>query len=202
MKKIGVMGGTFNPIHNGHIKLAKAAKRIFKLSKVIFVPTGIPPHKDTTYLAGKEQRFKMVKMAIKGIKNIEISRIEMNRPGYSYAIDTFNLLRKKYGKKIDLYYIMGLDSINEILSWKKPIELLKICKFIVATRPKAKMRTFKRVMKFPPIKQYVSHVQLIELHMGISSSEIREKIKKGRIPKKYLPKAVAKYIENNGLYGK
>jgi len=200
MKKIGIMGGTFNPVHNGHLKLSVAAKRLFKLNKVIFIPTGTPPHKDTTNIADKEQRFKMVKIAVKGFKDFEVSRIEMNRPGYSYAIDTFNILKRKYGEKVKLYYIMGLDSINEILTWKKPIELLKICQFIVATRPKAKVRTFKRVLKFPPIQQYVSNIHLIELNMGISSSEIRDRIGHGKIPRRYLPKAVAGYIEKHGLY--
>ena len=194
------MGGTLNPIHNGHIKLAEVARKLFKLDKVIFVPTGIPPHKKTKGLAGKEHRFKMVKMAIKNIKKFEASRIELDRSGYSYAIDTFNILTRKYGKKIILFYIMGMDSINEILSWKRPIELLKLCQFIVATRPKAKIRTFKRILKFPPIKQYADHIHLIELDINISSSKIREQIKKGHIPTDELPKNVAQYIAKKKLY--
>lgn len=200
MKSIGIIGGTFNPIHNGHLKLAEVAREIFNLDKIVFIPTGTPPHKGLTELVEKEHRYNMVKLAIKGTKGFDISRIELNRSGYSYAIDTFNILKKKYGKGTKLYYIMGLDSINEILSWKKPIELLKICNFIVATRPKSKIRTFKRLLKFPPIAKYSAHIHLIEMNMDISASDIRKKIKSDGVPSGILPKAVADYISKNKLY--
>ena len=194
------MGGTFNPIHNGHIKLAEAAKEVFNLDKIIFIPTGTPPHKDLSSVIDKKHRYNMVKLAVKKFNHFQVSKIELDRPGYSYAIDTFNVLTKKYGKKVKLYYIMGLDSINDILSWKKPIELLKICQFIVATRPKSRMKTFKRLLKFPPITAHSDHIHLVELKMDISSSEIRNAIKKGKSVKSLLPNEVSSYITKNKLY--
>ena len=200
MQRIGIMGGTFNPVHKGHIAIAEAAKKNFFLDKIIFVPSGNPPHKTREYIAPKEDRFKMVKLAIAGKKDFYISRVEIDRSGYSYAVDTFKALKKEYKGKAVLYYIMGMDSINEILSWKKPLELFKICQFIVATRQGARIRTMKRILKFPPLKMNANSIHLIEVKMNVSSTKIRESIKKGRIPVKLMNGKVVSYIKKNKLY--
>jgi nicotinate-nucleotide adenylyltransferase len=195
------MGGTFNPVHKGHIAIAKAAKKNYRLSKVIFVPSGTPPHKTSEYIAPKEHRFNMVKLAIEGEKRFAISRVELDRPGYSYAVDTFNALKKEYDGSAKLYYIMGMDSINEILTWKKPMELFKICQFIVATRPGAKIRTMRRILKFPPVKLHADTIHLIEVKMNVSSTKIRESIKRGTFPTRLMDKKVIEYIKEKKLYG-
>jgi nicotinate-nucleotide adenylyltransferase len=199
MKRIGILGGTFNPIHNGHLALAAAAKEEFALDKIIFLPSGKPPHKDKE-IADKEDRYNMVKLAIKGGPDYTISRLELDREGYSYAVDTFNVLKKAFGKSVKLFYIMGLDSINEILSWKKPLELFKLCEFIVGTRQGTRVRTFKRLVKFPPLEKEVDKIHLIELKEDISASDIRQKIKKGKSVEKIVPKAVSDYIKKKGIY--
>jgi nicotinate-nucleotide adenylyltransferase len=201
MQRIGIMGGTFNPVHQGHIAIAEAAQKNYLLDKVIFVPSGHPPHKTTEYIADKEDRYKMVKMAIAGKKNFKLSRVELDRPGYSYAIDTFNELKKEYRGNALLYYIMGMDSINEILSWKKPLELFTICQFIVATRPGARIRTLRRLLRFPPLKLHAGQIHVIEVKKNISATKIRDSIKKGKIPARLMfPKVVA-YIRKHKLYG-
>lgn len=200
MRKVGILGGTFNPIHNGHIELAKKALKEFGLETVIFVPVGTPPHKSTIDLAPKKCRLQMISLAISEKKQFKLSKIEINKSGYSYAYDTFQKLKKRFGKKCVLYYIMGLDSINSILSWKKPIELFKLCEFIVATRPGTKIRTFKRVMKFPPISVNKAKIHIIELKMHVSSSAIREGIKRGKDVSKSLPKEAYAYIKGTGIY--
>ena len=202
MKKIGILGGTFNPVHKGHLRIAEIALKKFKLDKVVFIPSGVPPHKPKTGIAPKEDRFKMIKIAIKDYPKFRVSRVELDRPGYSYAVDTFNDLRRDFGRTAKLYYIMGLDSINDILSWKKPLELFKLCEFIVATRPGAKIRSFKRLMKFPPLKLNVGKIHLIETKFDISASEIREDIKKGKPILRRVPKEVVKHIKAKGLYKK
>jgi len=194
MKRIGVMGGTFNPLHKGHLALAQAAQKKFALDKVIFIPSGNPPHKDPGEVIDKEHRFKMVKLAIKGKKKYTASRIELDRPGFSYAVDTFSALKRKYGKTAKLFYIMGLDSINEILEWRKPLELFKLCEFIVGTRPGTKLRTFKRLVKFSPL------IHLMELKEDISASEIRSKLKSGKSVGRLVPKVVENYIRRKELY--
>jgi len=200
MKRLGIMGGTFNPLHKGHLALARAAAREFALNHVIFVPSGNPPHKDPQEIIDKKHRYQMVRRAIKGKKKFSVSRIEMDSRGYSYAVDTFRKLRRKYGKKPKLFYIMGLDSINEILEWKKPLELFKLCEFIVGTRPGTKIRTFKRLVKFPPLQKEVDKIHLMELRENISASEIRQKLKAGKSVRKFLPKGVETYIRRQGLY--
>ncbi|MCX5749833.1 MAG: nicotinate-nucleotide adenylyltransferase [Candidatus Saganbacteria bacterium] len=200
MKRVGILGGTFNPVHNGHIALAKKAVKEFGLETVIFVPTGFPPHKSDKDLAPKQARMKMVRLALKGRKKFTVSRIEIDRKGYSYAIDTFKKLKRRFGSETKLFYIMGLDSINSILSWKKPLELFKLCQFLIATRPGSKLRTFRRIMKFPPISINKDKVELFELKMDLSSSDIRERMKKGKNIDRMIPKAVLRYINKKGLY--
>ncbi|MEE8637483.1 MAG: nicotinate-nucleotide adenylyltransferase [Candidatus Margulisiibacteriota bacterium] len=200
MKRIGIMGGTFNPIHKGHLALAQAAMEEFVLDKVIFVPSGMPPHKKPGEVIDKEHRYQMVKQSIKRIPKFSLSRIELDRKGISYAVDTFNELKKIYGQEAKLFYIMGLDSINEILEWKRPLELFKLSEFIVSTRPGSRIRTFKRLVKFPPLQKEVDKIHLIELKENISSSEIREYLKSGKSVKGLLPRSVDNYIKKHNLY--
>ncbi len=200
IKRIGIMGGTFNPVHKGHLALARTAKKEFALDQVVFIPSGNPPHKDPGEVIDKEERFKMVRMAIKGKKGYFASRIELDRPGYSYAVDTFNALKKHFGKKAKLFYIMGLDSISEILEWRKPLELFELCEFIVGTRPGTRIRTFRRLVKFPPLQKEVDKIHLMELRENISASEIRERLKAGKSVRQSVPKVVERYIRKKGLY--
>ena len=194
------MGGTFNPVHKGHLALAKAAMEEFVLDKVIFVPAGMPPHKKPGEVIDKEHRYQMVKLAIKRIPKFSISRIEVDRQGISYAVDTFNELKKVYSGETKLFYIMGLDSINEILEWRKPLELFKLCEFIVSTRPGSRIRTFKRLVKFPPLQKEVDKIHLMELKENISASDIRERLSSGKSIRGLLPKVVENYIKRNHLY--
>ncbi|NQT29858.1 MAG: nicotinate-nucleotide adenylyltransferase [Candidatus Saganbacteria bacterium] len=200
MQRIGIMGGTFNPIHKGHLALAKAAMEQFALNKIIFVPAGMPPHKNAKEVIDKKHRYQMVKRAIKNKRNFCISRIELDRTGITYAVDTFNKLARKYGKKTKLFYIMGLDSINEILDWKKPLELFSLCEFIVGTRPGTRIRTFRRLVKFPPLQKEVDKIHLMELKENISSSEIRERIKAKKSVRSLVPRVIENYIHKYGLY--
>jgi nicotinate-nucleotide adenylyltransferase len=200
MKRIGIMGGTFNPIHRGHLALAKAAQKEFALDKIIFIPSGNPPHKKGSKVLDKEERFKMVKRALRRIPSFIASRIELDRPGFSYAIDTFTALRRKYGKRAKLFFIMGLDSINEILDWRKPFDLFKLCEFIVGTRPGTKIRTFHRLLKFPPLQKEVDKIHLMELKEAISASHIRQRLRAGMSADRWLPRAVAAYIKRKSLY--
>ena len=199
MKRIGVLGGTFNPVHKGHLALAATAKEQFALDHIIFMPSGTPPHKPKEVI-DKEFRYQMVKRAIGGIDDYSISRVELDRPGYSYAVDTFNGLKKKFGKNVKLFYIMGLDSINEILSWKKPLELFKLCEFIVGTRPGTRIRTFRRLVKFPPLEKEVDKIHIMELKENISSSDIRKRIRDSKPVEKMVPKKVLDYIKKQELY--
>lgn len=200
VKRLGIMGGTFNPIHKGHLALARAAMKEFSLDRIIFIPSGAPPHKDLAEIIDKEYRYQMVKRAIKGKRKYSVSRIELDSEGFSYAVDTFRKLRRKYGKKPKLFYIMGLDSINEILEWKKPLMLFKLCEFIVGTRPGTKIRTFRRLVKFPPLQKEVDKIHLMELRENISASEIRQRLKTNKSVRRFVPGVVESYIKKHRLY--
>ena len=200
LKRIGILGGSFNPIHKGHLGIAKKAVEVFDLDEVIFVPTGLPPHKDPKELEDKEARYQMVLKAIHPFPNYRASRVELDRKGYCYAIDTLNRLKQELGEKNKLYYIVGMDSINEILEWKKPLELFDYCDFIVATRPKTKIRTLKRLLKFPPLSARKSQITVVEVRLNLSATEIRDMLKNGKSIKKLVPASVADYIERHGLY--
>jgi len=200
MSKIGILGGTFNPVHNGHLHIAEQSANEFNLDRVIFVPSGLPPHKSTEDLAPKEDRLRMVELAVEGNPKFSVSRTEIDRSGFSYAVDTFNELRREFGEEAELYYIMGMDSINDILSWRKPLELFRLCKFIVATRPGSRVRTFNRLMKFPPIKENIKKINLIEVSLNISSTDIRRNLKADQVLDKFIPKKVIEYIKDKKLY--
>ena len=200
MKRLGIMGGTFNPIHKGHLALARAAEEQYALDQIVFIPSGNPPHKEPTDVIDKEDRFRMVKLAIRGKKNYLASRLELDRPGLSFAVDTFTALKRKYGKAAKLFYVMGLDSINEILDWRKPLELFKLCEFIVGTRPGTRIRAFRRLVKFPPLQKEADKIHLMELKENISASEIRERLKAGKSVSQLVPKTVEHYIRQKGLY--
>lgn len=200
MKRFGIMGGTFNPIHRGHLALAGAALREYALDRIIFIPSGNPPHKADKEVIDKEIRFKMVRLAIKGKKRFTASRIELDRPGFSYAIDTFSALKRHYGKKAKLFYVLGLDSISEILDWRKPLELFKLCEFIVGTRPGSKVRTFRRLVKFPPLQKEVDKIHLLELKEDISSSKIRTMLRSGRSIARLVMPVIERYIRRHKLY--
>ncbi|MFA5113444.1 MAG: nicotinate-nucleotide adenylyltransferase [Candidatus Margulisiibacteriota bacterium] len=191
MKRIGIMGGTFNPVHKGHLALAMAAQAQYALDEVVFIPSGNPPHKAAGTVIDKKYRLAMVKLAIKGKKRWSVSRLEVDRPGLSYAVDTFSALRQKYGQRAKLFYLMGLDSLNEIRGWKKPLELFTLCEFIVATRPGTRGRI---------LLKETDKVHWLKLKEAVSASEVRRRLKAGKPVSKFVPARIAAYIKAKGLY--
>ena len=133
--KIGIMGGTFDPVHYGHLVTAEGARCEFGLDQVLFLPSGIPPHKTKKRVSSAEHRYMMTVLATLSNPHFEVSRIDIDRKGISYTIDTLQILREQYGPKVELYFITGADAIFEIMSWKDSDQLLKIAHFIAATRP-------------------------------------------------------------------
>jgi len=204
--KIGIMGGTFNPIHYGHLVTAEEALSQFKLDRVIFIPTGQPPHKTTCKLASPEDRYMMTVMATASNSHFFVSRIETERKGKSYTIDTLKELKFIYGESATFYFITGADAILEILTWKNPEEIITMCKFIAATRPGYNLSRIEVLKKKlfgtnanPEItKDSISIMEIPAL--AISSTDIRERIKTNRPIKYLLPESVCNYLLKNDLY--
>ncbi|MBM3247959.1 MAG: nicotinate-nucleotide adenylyltransferase [Candidatus Omnitrophica bacterium] len=189
MKRIGIFGGTFDPIHNGHIMIAEEVFKELNLDKIIFVPANIPPHKLHIKIANAQDRYNMTKLAVDYNDNFEVSDIELKRQGPSYSIDTINELKENIKQDAEFYFIIGSDSIPELRYWKDFNKLLKIVKFVVVNRPR---HGFKGV---PP---GALRIQL--RGMDISSSKIRNRIKEAESVDSLVPEEVKQYITKQGLY--
>lgn len=198
-KKIGLMGGTFNPIHIGHLVIAEEIRNSLNLDKVIFIPTGNPPHKDNKGLISAKHRYIMTLLATSSNPCFDVSDIEVKKSSTSYSVDTIKEFKKKYPNS-ELYFITGADAILEIETWKNTKELLGLCKFIAATRPGYKIKELKKGIKKLENKynQKISYVSVAPL--DISSTYIRKRIKAKKTVKYILPDAIIQYIKKNNLY--
>lgn len=182
--KIGLFGGAFNPIHLGHVKIAKEAIRQMSLDKLIVIPTGNAPHKKETEIS-REHRFNMAQLAFKDDDKIEVSDYELNREEISYSADTVEHFKKLYPND-DLFFIIGDDSYNNLSSWHEPQRILSASTLLVFEREGAKILP-------PAVKINMERIE-------ISSSEIRDNIYIGKDFINLLPKSVFNYIIKNNLY--
>ena len=188
--RIGVLGGTFDPIHNGHLYLAREAQKRLCLGKVIFIPAHLPPHKKGVRVTPARHRYSMVKLAIKGINGLQVSDVEIKRKGRSYSIQTLKQLRKLYGARTEIFFITGSDSLKEINIWKDLRGILGLCKFVVVERP-----------NFSIVNPRRSFIVLRIDAKDISATDIRKRIRSGQSIKKLVPAKVKAYIKRNHLYG-
>lgn len=197
--KIGIMGGTFNPIHNVHIQMAKKAKEELSLERVLFMVAAIPPHKMGRAIAPEEDRYEMVKLGISGMEGFSASRLELDRKGPSYTLDTLRELKQKHPED-EFYFILGGDSLFQIHTWYHPEEFIPLCKFIVFARGGAdKQATLRRCQELE--SAYHSQFILVDMPVSnVSSTEIRQLAAQGKPIDGYVPEAVAKYIAQKGLY--
>lgn len=198
--RLGIMGGTFDPIHYGHLVTAEAVRDEFKLDKVIFVPAGNPPHKVKRKVTDKKHRYLMTILATITNPFFEVSSIEIDREGYTYTIDTIKEFKKMYGEKTLFYFITGADAVLEILTWKNADELLRLCYFVAATRPGIEGNKIDQ--ELDKIRRLYGDViyKVTVPSLAISSTDIRERVAKGRPIKYLLPEPVERYIQKYKLY--
>lgn len=199
-RKIGISGGTFDPIHYGHLIIAEEAREIYGLEKILFIPSGNPPHKAGKNITPAKYRYDMVYMAIKNNPYFEISDIEIHRKGNSYTMDTLGELREIYGEKAAFYFIIGADIIPELTSWRQFEQLFEMCEFVAALRPGYNKDALIKEIKFLE-DNYKARIHIFDnLLIGISSTIVRERVKAGRTIKYLVPEAVEEYIKEKGLY--
>jgi nicotinate-nucleotide adenylyltransferase len=195
------MGGTFDPIHHGHLVTAEEARAQFSLDRVLFVPNRHPPHKDPADVTEPEHRYLMTFLATVSNPFFSVSRMEIERSGASYTIETIRLLSIQHPDAV-FYYITGADAILQILrgEWEQSAELLRLCQFIAATRPgfALDLETLRRSNATGRPLENV-HVMTIPA-MAISSTDIRARVRSGRPIKYLVPEAVESYIEKHRLY--
>ena len=196
--RIGIMGGTFDPIHKGHIKCAEEVQNALNLDKVLFIPTGEPPHKIARRVASAEDRLEMVRRAICGCANFDVSDIEIRRNKYTYTYDTLVELNNSFND-CEFYMIIGADTLADIINWHRAEDVFKLCKFIAMKRPGADYDMFQSYLK----KATDSGAEVLPVEINeidISSTLVREKVKNGEDISGLVPLKVSKYIEEKGIY--
>lgn len=198
MKKYGIFGGSFNPIHYGHLMICEYIKEEMGLDKVIFIPTGNPPHKELELSA--EDRYEMVRLAISPNPDFEISDIETTRVKKSYTVDTIRELKKIY-KEEKLYFLIGLDSLFQLKTWMKIGDLSQEIEFVVALRPGyLDKEEINKEIDFLR-ENFGTKVNLIKTPLyEISSTDLRDRIHEGKSLRYLIPKKVLDYIEESGFY--
>src|SRR5579884_1201978 len=217
--RIGLLGGTFNPIHNGHLYIAEAVQKKLNLDRILFIPSGRPPHKKEQEIPPAEHRLEMTRLALLNYPEFELCDIEVKRPGKSYSVETVSELTRR-NPNDRLFFIIGADAFLDLPTWTEPERLLSLCDFIVISRtghPFSQLLTlpfFQNVDPVPlleldpreegvdaiPITSHTS-IHLVSIPPSpISASDIRKQLSVGRVSKNLLPEAVESYIISNKLY--
>ena len=217
--RIGLLGGTFNPIHNAHLAIARQAREMLELDRVVMIPSGDPPHKPPTGLASAKDRYEMVRLAVASDPQFGVSDVDVRRSGKSYSIDTVRLLQQEYGKETRLYFLIGLDAFLEFPTWREPETLLTLCCFVVLSRPGLSFLALSSLPMIPRIPQ----ASLLDLDEGrrvrldaqaglqsliclrgtpsyVSASDIRARIARGDSTANQLPPVVESYILQHHIY--
>lgn len=196
--RIGVFGGSFDPIHAGHLIIAEILMYRLQLERVLFLPAGRPPHKPEQELAADHHRLAMLKMAIDGYEPFEISTIDLDRPGSSYTAATLEILKGTLDPSTDLFFLMGQDSLRDFPTWYQPDKIAMLAVLGVALRPNVTVSVEEIEEKVP---QAAGRIMLIDVPLiELSSRAIRQQIAEGEPFHFQLPRGVANYIKDHGLY--
>lgn len=197
--KIGIMGGTFDPIHFGHLATAESVRENFALDEVLFIPAARPPHKVSRRITDEKHRLEMTILATRSNKFFRVSDMELKRTGLSYTLDTINELHKIFGQAAELFFIIGADSLADLSKWHEARELVSKCHFIATTRQGVDV-------DFSAVEEFFGATAREHIHrtttpgLEISSTDIRERVKAGRSIKYLVPEVVEEYILREELY--
>jgi nicotinate-nucleotide adenylyltransferase len=202
MRRIGVFGGTFDPVHYGHLVVAEEVCVTLQLAEMVFVPAGQPPHKTKEVITAAEHRLAMLELAIASNPHFTVSRVDLDRPGPSYSVDTLRLLRKQWGEETAVYFVIGGDSLEELLTWHDPPGILEQLTYLVAVRRPGYNESAEYYdwleARLPGIKQRLLVVDAPQF--DISATGIRLRVAEGRPIKYHTPESVESYIVQYGLY--
>jgi len=197
--QLGILGGTFDPIHFGHLLAAEEARVTLRLDRVLFAPAGDPPHKQGYAILPVTHRLKMVRLAIADNLAFDISTVDIDRPGPHYTVDTIQLIRDEWSTGADeTYFIMGVDSLAHLLTWHQPAQLIELCRLAVVARPSYRADLAELEAALPGISRRLDWVEMPVL--GISSSDLQRRVREGRSTRYQVPASVAHYITENRLY--
>jgi nicotinate-nucleotide adenylyltransferase len=201
-RRVGVFGGTFDPVHYGHLVVAEEVYAALHLAEMVFVPARQPPHKTHEVITAAEHRLAMLELAITSNPHFTISRVDLNRAGPSYTVDTLRLLREQWGEEIALYFVIGGDSLEDLLSWHDPPGILEQLTHLVAVRRPGYNESEGYYdwleARLPGIKQRMLVVEAPQFE--ISATDLRLRVAEGRPIKYQTPECVESYIIQHGLY--
>ncbi len=197
-QKLGVLGGTFDPVHHGHLVAAQEALFQLGLDWVLFVPAGTPPHKPKRPISPDAHRLRMLELALTDQPHFAISRVDVDRPGPHYTMETLTLLHEAWGPDVTFYFVEGTDSLADILNWRDPARILDLCRLAVVNRPDVEVDLARLEAALPGLRAKLHWVEMPLLE--ISSTDLRRRVREGRPISYLLPPEVEAYVLENGLY--
>ena len=197
--RLGILGGTFDPIHFGHLLAGEEARVALRLDRVLFAPAGDPPHKQGNSILPVAHRLAMVRLAIADNPAFAITTVDVDRPGPHYTVDMVRLLRDEWGTSTDeTFFIMGADSLAHLLTWHQPARLIQLCRLAVVARPGYRADLGELEAALPGLNQRLDWVEIPVL--GISSSDLQRRVREGRSIRYQVPAGVAQYVAEHRLY--
>ena len=196
--RLGILGGTFDPIHNGHLVAAQETHYQLALDRILFVPAGTPPHKPNKPVSPAHHRLHMIELAIASQPAFGISRVDVDRPGPHYTVDMLQLLRNEWPPDAHLFFIEGSDSLAEMVSWYQPQQLIQLCELAVVRRPGSDVDLAELERRLPGLNSRLHWIDMPLL--DISSTDLRARVREGRPISYLVPATVEAYISENGLY--
>ena len=196
--RVGILGGTFDPVHLGHLILAEEAWARLQLSQVFFVPAGDPPHKRGTPISPVQHRLRMLELAIAGNPHFALSRVDADRPGPHYTVDMVKLLQEQFGPQAELFFLMGFDSLIDLPNWHQPQELLRLCRVVALTRFGYRIDWAQLEAALPGIRERTTLLPMPEL--DIASHILQQRVREGWPIRYQVPAPVEEYIYQHGLY--
>lgn len=199
-KKIGIFGGSFDPVHLGHITLAEDAMHQMGLEQVVFIPARLQPFKLDKKLTSGEDRVSMLHLALHGIDGMSISRYELDHDGVSYTYLTMRAMQERLGEGAKLYFITGADSFLKIETWRNAQELLQNYAYIIGSRPGYREAELAACIDRVRVIHNTEIHPIHNVQIDVSSTEIRKALQSGASAKKLIPAEVERYIKKNGLY--
>jgi nicotinate-nucleotide adenylyltransferase len=196
-RRVGLLGGTFDPPHYGHLALAEAAGEALDLQRVLFLPNGQPPHKPATEVSAAEHRYLMTELACADHPLFFVSRAEMERPGPSYSLDTIRAWRRELGAEAELFFLVGMDAVLEMPTWHEPEAILAECQVVAAARPGWTVPDLAAAVG----EAWAARIRIVDMpRLELSATDLRERVRTGRSLRYLTPEPVRAYIAKTGLY--
>ena len=197
--RVGILGGTFDPVHLGHLIVGEEARGRLELERVVFIPTGQPWLKEQQPATAGKHRLQMLELALASNPKFDVASVEVDRPGPTYTVDTLEDLHQELGSEVELYFIIGMDALEQFRQWQRPERMLELCKLAVVNRPGyQRVDVNEMVREYPQVGPGLTLLNVPRVE--ISSTDIRRRVAEGKSIRYLVPEVVQEYIQEHGLY--